>query len=628
MMDLIPKEKLPLIAADMRLDILRMVKTCGKQNGHLGGCLSAVEILAVIYTQIMNVMQISHSNTNWEMRDRFIMSKGHAGIALYAALKQVGLISQEMINGSIRGSNTVLYRHPKRNIQYGIECSVGSLGMGIGYGIGLAESFVRKKTPQKVIVMIGDGECDEGSIWEGATYASHRKLNNLIVVIDKNNLQLDGFTKDVLSMDNMAERWRAFGFETIETDGHSFEALLDAFNTPHDKHPLAIICNTVKGKGISFAENQVDWHDNYLDESLYKQALSEIDTTGLSLIQQEAKKRFETRSIHLSQKEDIRIEIDAHPEAIRQWNRFGSKKVIGEAAFLLASKDKMFSLIYSDCGKRIGIEKIQKEYPSTCYEVGISEQNQVCMAAAMAHEGFHVMAVAYAPFITARVLDQIRANLGYMMAPVCLIGLGSGLANNDLGATHTSLEDIANTRCIPNIHVNTPADTYEIVKAMEYYVNNPAPTYLRITINNPDSAIYSSNINYDPFQPDILRCGENVLIVVSGSILGTVLEANCSLNKKGINPTIINVRSVKPMSRLFLDKIKQYDYIITIEEHSILGGMGSAIAEYLIQAGFNGRVKMIGINDQYLLADTPANARSNSGLSAEGIAESIISFID
>ena len=296
-MKFIPRSNLPMIVQDMRRDILTMCRTCGAHNGHLGGCMSSVEILAVLYTQVMNIFEASHSLELWENRDRFIMSKGHAGIAMYAALKHVGLIPDKMIHGTIRGHDSILFRHPKINTDYGIECSVGSLGQGICYGLGLAESFRRKGTPQKVFVMVGDGECNEGSVWEAAAYAGHRGLDNFIVIIDKNRLQLDGFTSDILSMENMAERWHAFGFVTAEADGHNFDELISAFQTPHEGKPLAIICNTVKGRGISFAENNVDWHDNYLTEELYSRAMEELGNPDLVPVRESAWDRFATKSI-------------------------------------------------------------------------------------------------------------------------------------------------------------------------------------------------------------------------------------------------------------------------------------------------------------------------------------------
>jgi len=266
--------QLKTITKEMRIDILNMCHGCGRNNAHLGGCLSMVEILAVLFLEIIKIKNVKPNDA----RDRFVLSKGHAGIAMYAALKQIGVLSQEEINQPLRGTEAILFRHPKRNPDKYIEMTAGSLGQGLSYGVGLAlaakkKSFNRSKT----FVVLGDGECNEGSIWEAAAFASHNKLSNLIVIIDKNNLQLDGFTNEIMNMDNLEKRWASFGFDTVSLDGHDVSALYTALSQNAVEKPLAIIANTTKGKGVSFAENAPQWHDGFLSDNLYETALKEVE---------------------------------------------------------------------------------------------------------------------------------------------------------------------------------------------------------------------------------------------------------------------------------------------------------------------------------------------------------------
>ena len=269
-------EQLKVVSREMRIDILKMCHSCGKNNAHLGGCLSSVEILSVLFLEIIKM----NNNCSNEYRDRFVLSKGHAGIALYAALKQIGVISQKDIQKPLRGVDAELFRHPKRNLEKYIEVSSGSLGQGFPYSVGLALAMKKKSyNDSRVFVIVGDGECNEGSIWEAAAFASHMQLDNLVVIVDKNGLQLDGFTSDILQMDNMEEKWRAFGFEVATVDGHDIEMLyLELLHAREriSKKPLAIIANTIKGKGVSFAENVPEWHDGFLSDDLYEVALKEI----------------------------------------------------------------------------------------------------------------------------------------------------------------------------------------------------------------------------------------------------------------------------------------------------------------------------------------------------------------
>lgn len=262
-----------LFARGVRRDIVELVHRAGKEGAHLGGCLSLTDILTVLYNGILRYKPACPS---WEERDRVVLSKAHASIALYAVMHRVGLISDEDFALPLYGDETFLYKHAKRNVAHGLEMSGGSLGQGLSFAVGIAIALKRKGNKvSRAYAILGDGECNEGSIWEAAALAGHLKLENLTVIVDKNRLQLDGWTHDILNMDNMAERWKTFGFIAREVDGHDHARLREAF-IPCDYGPLVVIADTVKGKGISFAENNVDWHDNVLTDELYAQALKEV----------------------------------------------------------------------------------------------------------------------------------------------------------------------------------------------------------------------------------------------------------------------------------------------------------------------------------------------------------------
>lgn len=256
----------------MRRDIVELVHRAGSEGAHMGGCLSLVEILTVMYT---DVLRFDPQRPDWDLRDRVVMSKNHSSIALYAAMHQAGLISDEEMRQPLYGEETFLYKHSRRNVSHGIEISGGSLGQGLSFAEGIALALRRKGNDSRVYAIVGDGECNEGAIWEAAALAGHMTLDKLTVIIDKNGLQLDGATKDIINMDNMAERWQTFGFDAVTVDGHDYEQLSAAFARRSGK-PLAIVAETIKGKGVSFAEGNADWHDNVLTDELYRQAMEEI----------------------------------------------------------------------------------------------------------------------------------------------------------------------------------------------------------------------------------------------------------------------------------------------------------------------------------------------------------------
>ena len=274
MLDLI--ETCKRISSQMRVDALQMTKNTGNTGAHIGGALSMIEIMAVLYN---GLMKYDIKDPYWEGRDRFILSKGHGVMAQYVAMKSVGIISDEELK-TFKHNDTRLYAHPSLNMDIGIEFSSGSLGQGLSLGVGTALALKQKgNDDSRVFVLVGDGESNEGQIWEAAMSASHFNLDNLVVIVDKNNLQYDGDTNLILNMDSVVDKWKAFGFETVTINGHSVEELITAFSRRPSK-PYAIIAETVKGKGVSFMENDASWHNNRLTDDQFKQAMEE---QGVSL---------------------------------------------------------------------------------------------------------------------------------------------------------------------------------------------------------------------------------------------------------------------------------------------------------------------------------------------------------
>ena len=258
---------------EVKKNILEMALAAGASSAHFGGALSIVEIISILFA---HQMKIDKKNVNWEKRDRFILSKGHACLAYYAALCEIGHISKEELK-TFEKNDSNLLGHPVKNIKLGIDFSNGSLGMGLSLGIGVALSSKKKKLNFNVYVILGDGECNEGSVWEAAMAAPNFKLDNLYVIIDKNNFQQTGSNKEIMNVENLKDKWSSFGWHAIELDGHNIEDLFEFFkNSQKINKPKAIIANTVKGKGFSFSENNNQWHHSVLTKSLYEKAIKEI----------------------------------------------------------------------------------------------------------------------------------------------------------------------------------------------------------------------------------------------------------------------------------------------------------------------------------------------------------------
>lgn len=252
------------LARKIREHVLRM--THNAKCSHVGSCLSIADILAVLYGEVMNVK--SH-NPDWEDRDRFILSKGHACAAVYAVLAECGFFPLEWLD-TFYQNGSLLSGHISHHVP-GVEASTGSLGQGLSIGCGMALA-----TKQKVFVLLGDGDCNEGSTWEAAMFASHHCLANLVAIVDYNKLQALGKTRDVLDLVSLRAKWLAFGWNTVEINGHDLQELKDELEVKVDIQPHCIIAHTIKGKGVSFIENQIEWHYKYPDDEVLKLALGEL----------------------------------------------------------------------------------------------------------------------------------------------------------------------------------------------------------------------------------------------------------------------------------------------------------------------------------------------------------------
>jgi transketolase len=261
-------------AKRMRKKLLDMALSAGAGSSHIGGGLSIIDITATLYGA---VMKYDSKNPEWEERDRFILSKGHGVLGYYTALNDAGVISDEELM-QFEKKDTYLLGHPIMNRPKGIEFSTGSLGMGLALGIGVGIAAKRRNKPTKIYVVMGDGECNEGSVWEAAMAAPNFQLDNVVAILDRNHFQQTGSNKDIMSVGDLAAKWRSFGWDVVDLDGHDVGALYDVFmqeRTPGK--PLAVVAQTVKGKGFSFFENNNDYHHAVLTQAQYDLALAELE---------------------------------------------------------------------------------------------------------------------------------------------------------------------------------------------------------------------------------------------------------------------------------------------------------------------------------------------------------------
>jgi transketolase len=267
-------DELKKLATRLRIEIVKMIGEAG--SGHPGGSLSEVELLTALY---FNVLRYDPQNPDWADRDRFILSKGHGVPALYAVMAEAGYIDKALLN-TLRKLGSPLQGHPDKRFLPSLDASTGSLGQGLSIGIGVALAAQLDERDYHTFVMTGDGELQEGQIWEASMFAGFHKLANLTLIVDYNRQQLDGWLKDIIDVSPLSDKFKSFGWRAVQIDGHDFKQVIAALQEARagkDGKPTAIIANTIKGKGVSFMENEVEWHGTAPKKEQMEAAVKELE---------------------------------------------------------------------------------------------------------------------------------------------------------------------------------------------------------------------------------------------------------------------------------------------------------------------------------------------------------------
>lgn len=306
---------------------------------------------------------------------------------------------------------------------------------------------------------------------------------------------------------------------------------------------------------------------------------------------------------------------------IKRWSVMGARATFGMGILKLYEEEPDFFVMSADLGSSSGLARFYTKYPEAFVNVGIAEQNLIGVAAGLAKDGTPVFATSFAPFISMRASEQIRMNMGYMHLNIKAVGLGSGLAMNTLGSSHFGLEDIAVMRTIPGMTILCPSDGLQIVKCVEAAKQYDGPVYIRLS--GGSDVIYEEDFEYTIGKSILLKKGGKVAIVATGSIVSQSLQAAELLATDGICCSVIDMHTVKPIDTQMLDMLKDYELIVTVEEHTVIGGLGSAVAEYYAGCASRPRQLMVGINDFYPHPGSYEYLLDACGLTPEKIAERV-----
>ncbi|MBM3700497.1 MAG: transketolase [Actinobacteria bacterium] len=633
------------------------------KSGHTGGVMSIIDIAAVLY---FKVAKHDPANPGWEDRDRIFWSSGHKAPALYAALGLAGYFDINDIV-KLRRFGSGFEGHPNRFNLPGIEASSGSLGQGLGLSVGSAINAKIEKKDYRVFCILGDGELNEGSVWEAAMSASHYRLDNLTAIIDRNGLQIDGKTSDVMEIEPLKEKWISFGWDAIECDGHDIKDLINAFKPENKKNsrPSVIIANTVKGKSISFAENVCAYHGIAPKggiegaESL-DQALSDI---GCSIFSEDKVKNLNKIVKEYQEVTDKKIE-SLVPKYSRNyfWNSSDMMKVnmvANRAGFgkglEKAGADPRVVALGADITDSIKISDFYINNPerkARFFSMGIAEQNMTTVAAGLAKEGKIPFIGSYGVFITGRNWDQLRTTVCYNNYNVKIVDAHGGISVGPDGATHQALEDISNLYYLPNMQIIVPADSIEAEKATLALKEINGPVSIRLAreatplISDVESVFEYGKANvirYRKEMPDfkdafeIITSGdyksenEDISIIGCGPIIVEAMRASYILKEEfGIETRVINMHTLKPMDKdAIIKAVNETGKIITVEEHQV-GGFGNIVAGIVMENknfAVPAILKMIGIKDRFGESGQPWELMKVFGLTAEFIVKDAISIL-
>jgi transketolase len=648
-----------LIEKAKEMRAYNMVSLTAAGSGHTGSSMSVMDIAAALYLKVINH---DPGNPEWEDRDRVFWSVGHKAPAIYVTLGMAGYFPiEETVN--LRQLWSGFEGHPNRLDLPGIEISSGSLGQGLGVAVGSALRAKLDGKGYQVYCIMGDGEHQEGSIWEAVMCAAHYGLDNLVGIIDDNALQIDGKTAEVMNVAPLDEKYRAFGWEVIHTDGHDMEKLLGAFETAKkiEGKPVVIIAKTIKGKGASFAENVVGYHGippkdgRYGNESL-ERALKDIYGSDDHPFTSEVVDKLLDRAKEYTADVDSKLKL-SFPSFSRDywWNQSDIMKVemdptrmgFGRALSHLGGNEKTVAF-GADITGSIKMDEFYKGHPERekrFFSMGIAEQNMTTVAAGFAREGKTAFIGSYGVFVSGRNWDQIRTTVCYNNLNVKIAGAHGGISVGPDGATHQALEEIPLMYYLPNMKLLVPCDGLETEKGVSAIAGIRGPGYIRfgreatpvVTKDETPYVFGMANIIRfrrvrdhftDAFETRLSKDYENenedICIVSCGPMVAEAMRAAWILKEEfGIETRIINMHTVKPLDRDCLVRAaEETGRILTVEEQQV-GGFGNIIAGGIAAGGHSitFAMEMMGVNDTFGESGRPWDLMKAFGLSAEHIAE-------
>jgi transketolase len=612
--------KLQLLADMCRANTLATVKRAG--SGHLGSSLSSLDIVTLLYNLEMNTAKLGVKHSD---RDVYFSSKGHDAPGFYAVLYSLGLLPEEKLINLRRLGGT--HGHPDISLP-GIEANSGSLGMGISKAKGIAIAKKINGWKGNVYVMTGDGELQEGQIWESLQTAAHQKIANINVIVDYNKIQTDKAVKNVIDLGDLEKKFEAFGWYVERCDGHNFaelESVFSRFKMTKDR-PKVLIADTVKGKGISFMEGPeslkkgsglYQWHSGSPDDDSFEQGYAELTEKINRQLVKLQMKPLETKIIETREKGRVKLKDTA-------------EKVVtayGEALVELAKTRQDIIVLDADLASDCGLRPFEYAFPERFIENGIAEQDMVSAAGGLALQGLLPVVNSFGVFLASRANEQIYTN-ATERTKIIYVCHYAGVIPAGPGKSHQSLRDISLFNALPNCTAIEPCNAIETKAAIEWCVNEAKENcMMRLAISpSPRTITLPAGYSFTPGKGSILKDGKDAVIIGYGPVmLNEALKAAELLESKGFSLKVIDMPWLNRTDAEWLEKaIGNCPSIYVLENHAPRGGLADSLLNVIITSKTL-RVKTFEkfAIEGYPACGTPAETLKYHKLDGDSLAERI-----
>lgn len=617
-------EFLSVVAKSCRRTIIEMLKQ--SQSGHPGGSLSCIDYLTLLYSFILS-----------QTGEEIVVSNGHISPGVYSILAEMGYIPKQDVIDTFRQVGSIYEGHVTRHVN-GVFYGTGPLGIGVSVAAAYALAEKLKNSDKKVFGLMGDGEAQEGQVYEMTHFANKYKLDNLILFVDYNEVQLTASLEEIMPLD-LPAIFKSAHWHVIEVDGHDYEAMWKALGEAYqtkDK-PVVLIGKTIMGKGVESMEKdgkelKATWHGNapkpeMADEALAKLELSPVEMEKLAHIQEIVKWKPEKPVFP----EDLSpVKIDAgEPKLYASDEVTDCRSAYGNALLDLAERNKNVIALTADLRGSVKTEAVADELEKQHFETGIAEQNMVSLSGGLSLADFIPFCSTFGAFMTSRAKDQARVN-DINRTNVKMVATHCGLSVGEDGPTHQAIDDMSSFLGMFHTMVIEPADPNQTDRIIRYIASHWGNFYVRMgrhkfpTITKEDGTpFYGTDYQYEYGKADVIREGKDLTIVASGALVTEALKAVNELKESNSDFSIelIAATSIKKFDQIVTDSIKKTGKVITCEDHNNIAGLSSQLARHLMKENICPEVyENIGVKE-YQLSGKALELYEHAGISSNAIKE-------